>query len=189
MPKKKPKRRKASGASQKKRKPTTLKKQNVSRQVYPNSFFTEYAKIMESVIATLGDQLLNIEVKLAVQQFLINETIDEWSRKGGLSEGEVKSLYERTYQYWKNDLKEQGKPFAELDLLNRPALDTYNSMLKKSGFSDAMKNLSSPSEINARLEEESEMIGQMKEEMKGIKREFLKQKLEMMKRTLKKDGI
>ncbi|MCA0756089.1 hypothetical protein KP806_13615 [Paenibacillus sp. N4] len=189
MPKKRPKRRKASGASPKKRKPGTIKQRNVSRQVYPNSFFTEYAKIMEAVIGNLGDQLMNIEVKLAVQQFLINETIDEWSRKGGFSQSEVKGLYERTYQYWKNDLKEQGKPFAELDLLNRPALEIYNSMLKKSGFSDAMKNLSSPSEINERLEEESEMIGQMKDEMKGIKREFLRQKLEMMKRTLKKDGV
>ncbi|CAM3993682.1 hypothetical protein L1N85_04530 [Paenibacillus alkaliterrae] len=185
------KRRKPPRAAAKKRKPVAYKKRNKRRfNQDPGSFFPAYSKLIESVIGVIGDQILNIEIKLAVQQFLINETIDEWNRKGGFSESEVKSLYERTYQYWKNDLKEQGKPFAELDLMKRPALEAYKSKLEETGMAELAKPAPiKPFVTNPRREEDAELIFQMKEEMKVLKREFLKQKLDMMKRTLSKDTV
>ncbi|MFC5652517.1 hypothetical protein ACFPYJ_26040 [Paenibacillus solisilvae] len=184
MLRKKSGRRKQSRAAGKKRKPAASKP--IKKRIGSTPYSPDYSKLMEEVIGTISDQILNLEIKMAVQQFLINETIDEWQRKDWLSEQEVKSLYERTYQYWKNDMKSQGTPFAELDLSRRPALETYQSNLQQSSKTiPSSQGSPAPVTMNPQREEDAELIKQMKDEMKAMKREFLKQKLEDMRRNFK----
>lgn len=186
MRRNKSKRRKKTQAVSKKRKPVDSKRNIKRAGGNSGTAVPVYSRVMEKVIGTIEDQIMNVEIKLAVQQFLINETIDEWQRKGWLNEGEVKSLYERTYQYWKNDLKEQGSPFAELDLMKRPALELYKSHSKDTGTVEPVKpGPPQPVVMNPRREEDAELLHQIKEELKVKKREFLKQRLEEIKRTLK----
>ncbi|KRE32643.1 hypothetical protein [Paenibacillus sp. Soil522] len=181
MRRNKSKRRNKTKATSKKRKPV-YSKRNIKR----TGGDPGTAAPMEKVIGTIEDQIMNVEIKLAVQQYLINETIDEWQRKGWLNESEVKSLYERTYQYWKNDLKEQGSPFAELDLMKRPALELYKSHIKNTAAAEPVNpGPPQPHVMNPRREEDAELLHQIKEELKERKREFLKQRLEEIKRTLK----
>ena len=140
--------------------PTRTAKQNQTR-------------IVEEVVRILGTQIMELEIKVAVQQFLINETIDAWQHKGWLNDQEVKGLFERTYQYWKNDLKGKGNPFSEIDLATLPALQQYQKLQDP-------KQLS---EMHADRDDDSDLISQMKEEMKALKRKFLMQKLEEIRQN------
>ena len=188
MRRNKSKRRKKTQAVSKKRKPVYSKRNTKLAGGNPGAAVPVYSQVMEKVIGTIEDHIMNVEIKLAVQQYLINETIDEWNRKGWLSESEVKSLYERTYQYWKNDLKEQGTPFAELDLMKRPALEIYKSHIKNTSAVEPVNPgppQPQPVVMNPKREEDAELLHQIKEELKEKKREFLKQRLEEIKRTLK----
>ncbi len=82
MRRNKSKRRKKTQAASKKRKPV-YSKRNIKRAGGdPGAAAPDYSRMMEKVIGTIEDQIMNVEIKLAVQQYLINETIDEWQQKG-----------------------------------------------------------------------------------------------------------
>lgn len=176
-------------------KQTGKAKKKPKRNFRPRTRDSISHQLMDETVKELSVQLRNLEIKIAIEQFMMNQTIDHLQRKGILTEQESKSIYSDTFRFWKEDMKGKGDPFRDIDLDTLPVLESYRKKLRNrepilvEGIQGANPS-DRPSESYNSVYQSSEkgeltgVIKQMKEEMKGLKKELLKQKVEDLKQFL-----
>jgi uncharacterized coiled-coil protein SlyX len=146
----------------------------------------------EQMASIVDEQLVNLEMKIAIQQFMLNQLIDFLSDVYVMNDQQKKELYANTYQYWKNELQGTGRPFEPFELGGRPVFN----QLKKGGapIHPAMDHQLPPMlpsapppqkhAIYADQAEWSTYLGNFKDEIKKLRREMMKMQMEEIKKSM-----
>lgn len=163
---------KAQKKSDQKRNP----KPRIKKQVNVWSGYSNNRQLMDETIQEISEQLRYMEIKMAIEQFMVNQTMDQLQRKGILNEQEIKNMYSNTYRFWQEEMKGKGDPFRDIDLDVFPLQESYRMKLR-----EVSREGSNPSYNSLEKGELTKFITQLKEEMKGLKKEMIRRKIQNLK--------
>lgn len=177
------------------KKPKRNNKLPKKKQINQWTVSSKSFQLMDETIRLISEQFRNMEIKIAIEQFMANQLIDQLQKKGFLNEQEIKSIYLNTNRFWKNDLRGEGDPFRDINLDEMPILQYYRKRQQelKLKAGEGLQGRLPPAQESDRNNpvynssenrELKKFITHLKEEARGLKKEMIKQKMQDLKQFM-----